>query len=82
MIVEQQDTLAGPSQPFPGFDTRAERFGKRLSPEPTRFVPSKSAFELAERQQEAPLAGLRLAAAERFGRLERGKRLGEPAERA
>ena len=71
MVVEHQDALAWPSRPPPGLEAGAERFAKRFSLEPARLVSLKSALEVAERELEAALARLSLAAAERFGRLER-----------
>ena len=82
MVVEHQDPLARPPRPLPGGEAGAERFAKRFSPEPARFVSLKSALEVAERQHETTLAGLGLAAPERLSRLERHKRLGEAAKTA
>ena len=80
MIVEHQDALASASGSLPGLEARPERFAKRLALEPARLVSLKSALKIPERQHEAAFSRLRLAAAERFGRLELRQRLGEAAE--
>ncbi len=82
MVVEHQNALAWPSRPPPGLEADAKRFAKRLPLKPARLVSLKSALEVPKRQHEAALACLSLAAAERFGRLERRERLGEAAETA
>ena len=82
MIVEHQDALAAPRRPPPGREAPPERLAERLSLEPSRLVSLQSAFEVPKRQQQAALARLSLAAAERFGRLECREGLGEAAETA